>query len=227
MRQSCQLCQAWTVLELLVVVAVVAVVLAVSVPVISGVLEGARKAQCSGNLRNLTNAALLYSADNGGKLLPVLVNHRAAGETYQGTPWVNLLWAGGHLTPNLAGRPDGRGTVLECRSRQGDQSRVNPSVHRLHYGYNARPGFLSTQHSHETWADPNIRRLDEIVYPAQTMAFAEVNLGYAIYPHLPRHRIYPHQDGVMASYFDGRVEWLKGPLPLISARPPGQGAPFY
>lgn len=215
-------------MELLVVLAILSVLLAISIPTVSGILQSARKAQCTGNLRNLTAAMLLYSGDNNGELMPVLVNQRPQGEQRQGLTWANRLWSGGYLVPNLAGRDDGRGTILECRNRQGAQRNVIPKHNQFHYGYNSWPGFDATQNSHKDHSNPNVRWLSEIEYPSQTMAFAEVNLGYAIYPHLPRHRIFPHQDGVMVSYFDGRVEWLKGPLPFIPmTRPPGEGAPFY
>lgn len=215
-----------TLLELLVVMTIVAVVSALALAGVRRIIEFSHRTECINNLRTLTMAALAWSGDHNGILLPVLVNHRPAGQTPQGLPWVGILWRDGYLTPDLRGRQDGRGTIFECRSRHGEQREVRPATYSLHYGSNSRPGFPSTQNSQQS--NQNIRRLFEIESPSKTMAFAEVNRNYAIYPHLTNFRIYPHGGGMLASYFDGHIQWIEEPLPLVpNNTQPGNGIPFY
>jgi len=63
--------RAFTLIELLVVIGIIAVLISILLPVIGRAREQARGVQCMSNLRQLGTAALLYSHDNKGILLPM------------------------------------------------------------------------------------------------------------------------------------------------------------
>lgn len=65
--------RAFTLIELMVVVAIVGILIAITIPATSKALNRARNIQCTGNLKQLSAAMLLYCKDNQGKF-PVLLN---------------------------------------------------------------------------------------------------------------------------------------------------------
>src|SRR5215510_814826 len=61
--------RAFTLVELLVVIAIITILLAILLPIVGRAREQARRVQCASNLRQITQAWLLY-ADNNQGLLP-------------------------------------------------------------------------------------------------------------------------------------------------------------
>src|SRR5438309_2350363 len=60
---------AFTLIELLVVIAIIAILAALLLPAISHVPDKSKQAACANNLRQLSLAAQIYTADNDGKLV--------------------------------------------------------------------------------------------------------------------------------------------------------------
>ena len=60
---------AFTLIELLVVIAVIALLMAILIPVMSAAREGAQRAVCLSNLRQLTLAWIAYADEHDGKLV--------------------------------------------------------------------------------------------------------------------------------------------------------------
>ena len=60
-------CRAFTLIELLVVIAIIAILAALLVPSLRGAQESARRVFCSGNLRQLGAAFVMYSRDHDGR----------------------------------------------------------------------------------------------------------------------------------------------------------------
>src|SRR5215471_11496218 len=59
----------FTLVELLVVIGIIAVLIAVLLPALNKARESARQVQCLSNMKQLSNAMIMYSSDNKG-LLP-------------------------------------------------------------------------------------------------------------------------------------------------------------
>lgn len=60
--------RAFTLIELLTVIAIIGILAAIIIPVVSSVRQKARQAQCSGNLRQVASAYLLYMTENKNRL---------------------------------------------------------------------------------------------------------------------------------------------------------------
>lgn len=62
--------QAFTLIELLVVIAVIAILMALLIPAVSSAKQKARKIKCSGNVRQIGMAFLMFADDHGQQLPP-------------------------------------------------------------------------------------------------------------------------------------------------------------
>ncbi len=84
---------AFTLVELLVVIAIIALLVAILLPVLNKAREAATKAKCLAQLRQLGQAAAMYSNDNKGYTLP-------AGYQVDGThteSWAGILVMGKYV----------------------------------------------------------------------------------------------------------------------------------
>ena len=79
----------FTLIELLVVIAIIALLLALLMPALDRARELARRAVCSGNLKDLVIAWIMYADDNDGKIINAQPNnnHPASGGRIE-IPWV-------------------------------------------------------------------------------------------------------------------------------------------
>jgi len=79
----------FTLIELLVVIAIIAILAAILFPIFRAAQDTAKKSVCQSNLKELSQACLMYEGDNGGKIMPGLVGH--AGDTGIWVP-MNQMW---------------------------------------------------------------------------------------------------------------------------------------
>jgi prepilin-type N-terminal cleavage/methylation domain-containing protein/prepilin-type processing-associated H-X9-DG protein len=101
----------FTLIELLVVIAIIALLLALLMPALDQARELARRSVCSGNLKDLAIAWILYADDNDGKLIngqpgfnangtPHAQDlHPASGGRYE-IPWARGILLDGNLDPD-------------------------------------------------------------------------------------------------------------------------------
>lgn len=97
----------FTLIELLVVIGVVMLLIAISLPVLGGVLDTARRSKCASNARQIVVAINAFSAENGGKLPE---NRTMVSDTEYKT-WRRLFAESGSIP---------FGEVWECPSHPGE-----------------------------------------------------------------------------------------------------------
>ena len=71
--------RAFTLIELLVVIAIIAVLMAILMPALNRAREQGKRAMCSGNLKQLTLAWIMYADDNDGKICAANIGHSDYG----------------------------------------------------------------------------------------------------------------------------------------------------
>jgi prepilin-type N-terminal cleavage/methylation domain-containing protein/prepilin-type processing-associated H-X9-DG protein len=112
----------FTLVELLVVIGIIAVLISILLPVIGRVREQARGVQCMSNLRQLGTAALLYSHDNKGVILPM---GYTTGVNDNVNMWPVILVSGRYLPKTGITDPNDRrvayNTAFFCPSARFDQ----------------------------------------------------------------------------------------------------------
>lgn len=75
--------QAFTLIEMLVVIAIIAVLAALAFPAIGGALETSRRAGCAANLKTLASAVLTYASENNGALPAAGGNPNGLGSWFE------------------------------------------------------------------------------------------------------------------------------------------------
>lgn len=195
MQKSTSHPQAFTLVELLVVLAVIGVLVTLILPAFGRTLLQARSEKCLGNLRQLGTAALLYAADNN-MTLP-LSSHSGTS-----TSWSTVLreYAGERV-------------VFKCPT---DENRTRTYTYVLNEFLTPNPPGTEGQ-------DFNYSRINRIASPRETLLFTELSRTYtsnhihfsyyrgaAVPPEIFASQVAVKRHGDSANYFfvDGHVENL-------------------
>ncbi len=118
---TCPRAQAFTLVELLVVIGIIALLIAILLPTLSRAREAGRSVKCLSNLRSIGQAMSLYTVDFKGRVVPGFVQTLDAGNgTSRRQTYASLLVNGGYVPGivdeggALSGNPVGRETILQC-----------------------------------------------------------------------------------------------------------------
>jgi prepilin-type processing-associated H-X9-DG protein len=124
--------------ELLTVVAIIGILAAILIPTVGRVRASGRAATCQSNLRQIGGAALLWSNDNQGKIVPVFHTNDPGNKPLDPRHWTGSLapymgwtgWSGNITVNNHAGFPtyESAPKAFTCPE--------NPVPDTFGYGYN-------------------------------------------------------------------------------------------
>lgn len=197
---------AFTLIEMLVVIAILALLMAIINPAVSRSLDNSRRIACVSNLRSLGQATLAYVMENNREI-PFIYAGSGPGNGYANPPWFNLIapYADAVVRSNISLE---RGTdgVFRCPAQRGNFA--------VSYGP-----------SSGAFTDGNTRvRYDLVESPSQKAWLLDVHTGFVYFfnPALsaelwasPRHR-----EQVNVLYFDGHVstastEYLEENRPIM------------
>ena len=135
--RASQLCRiiGFTLIELLVVIAIIAILAALLLPALASAKEGAQRARCKSNLRQLGVGVMLYAGDNEDLVPRAFVNAGGPPPIYQpmalkAAQQDALKSVGLEVTTNLASI----GSIWTCPNRPGLPA-YNDTYHQVGIGY--------------------------------------------------------------------------------------------
>lgn len=219
--------RAFTLVELLVVIAIVAILASILMPVFAQAREKARGASCVSNLRQLSQASLMYAHDYD-ESLPALAFAYDVGEGF----WTTYLET---LTPYTRHRQVG-----QCPSAAQHgycwPTRDNPCARYLPWDYTVNVSLsLASMHGVRNYADTLFRSLPEVGRPAETFLMCDYdgawrfhmrwrhldceitgNCAPGIRPLNERYFFRRHHEGVNVAFVDGHAQWRRSPQGLLS-----------
>lgn len=130
--------EAFTLIEMLVVIAIIAILVSIMVPSVNRALESARASKCMHNLRQMGMAHTMFMNDHRGMLLPAATidRYRPDGPTVTQHYWHNALepYLGVEGEPRASNLGRNRPDWQRCPSKQ--MKITDPRM--IGYGFNFR-----------------------------------------------------------------------------------------
>lgn len=210
--------QAFTLVEMLVVMAILGILLTIIVPPLADGLEKAERVACMNNLKSFTLASLAYATENESKLV-----HSYPG----GRPdsWVGHGNNEASLEAGALWRFTGSYGLFRCPSVPDELPQIQSQ--NRHYSPN---NYLNG----DGWYPHVVRKLSAVPEPSQTIYYLEepdprgYNLGSWVMAMSGYRWVDPvgywHGDGANFSFVDGHVEYWKWQDPRTKI--PGQTGRF-
>jgi prepilin-type N-terminal cleavage/methylation domain-containing protein/prepilin-type processing-associated H-X9-DG protein len=198
----------FTLIELLVVIAIIAILAAILFPVFAKAREKARQTTCTSNVKQLTNAALMYAQDYDETFCKA-INSKNGATWY----WYDAIapYISGGNTPGYSQK------LLRCPSlKKNGNADVNLS--QVCYGWNVGTDDVSPAYSNgfglTATSTQRPVQMSKINTPAEVILLGDIsyydNMCFLVRcTTLPRLTPSLHNDGANYGFVDGHVKWMK------------------
>ena len=213
----------FTLIELLVVIAIIAILAAILFPVFSRAREQARKATCQSNLKQISNALMMYTQD-WDEQLPVCSTWCGWKDTWNNlqyyqrlAPYVKnwQIWACPSAKGGCANNSIPHHAVNDMinASNAGKTPVPIPSNFTLSYGYmESIQNRTSNQHRLTTWTQP---ASTPVIADCSGLLNSPYRVGWAnvcaakCNPNRQTDDNTRHSGGSNVLFLDGHVKWYK------------------
>jgi prepilin-type N-terminal cleavage/methylation domain-containing protein/prepilin-type processing-associated H-X9-DG protein len=212
----------FTLIELLVVIAIIAILAAILFPVFAKAREKARQSACMSNIKQLTNASLMYAQDYDETFCKA-TNFDTAGKWVY---WYQLI------APYIAGSTisssSGTAKIFMCPSlKKNTGNDIDGRESKYGYGWNI--GTISTPtadgmgYAHvdaNTRSEPYVQ-MCKVNTPAEVLLIGDIstpavppgsyNIANLMWRSASTKEFIPalHNDGANYGFVDGHVKWMK------------------
>jgi prepilin-type N-terminal cleavage/methylation domain-containing protein/prepilin-type processing-associated H-X9-DG protein len=228
--------KAFTLIELLVVIAIIAILAAILFPVFAQAREKARQTSCTSNLKQIGNAALMYTQDYDEYLPPASYNDPLVATNPGPTAWMWFLnpYINSNITLAASGDSGLAVSVYTCPDDSAtDVSIPTEPSHDYTANANIMPSWITATGYTPTTNPPT--SLSQIHGPAKVVLIAEASGGSRIFStgeddvtvpdpnassdgsvFLQCQAVYlrgriRHGGGSNYLFADGHVQWFKAP----------------
>jgi len=204
----------FTLIELLVVIAIIAILAAILFPVFAKAREKARQSACMSNIKQLTNAALMYAQDYDETFCKAVMLKSGGGWIY----WYQ------QIAPYIAGSTisssSGTAKVFMCPSLKNNYS-TDSAGRESKYGYGWNIGTGASPEDGMGYADIDdatskepFVRMSMLNAPAEVILLGDISLynnnaAYLIWISSDKSRTPSlHNGGGNYGFADGHLKWM-------------------